>query len=371
MRQVKKNKTDSKNNFPLVSIIILNYNCMKYIKNCIESLLRTSYPNFEIIIVDNASTDGSSEFIKMKWKDNSKIKLIQNVANLGYTGGNNIGIKYSKGKYIVFLNCDTRVEPEWLTDIINEMERDNSIGVAMPKIMALEPQMSNYICTFGLSLSSFGILLSIGYTQKDFGQYTKIIPIFSASGSAMCVRKSLIDIMGGFDDYYFLYFDDVDLCCRAWLHGYKVLFIPGSSELSEKKKVYHRTFEILSSVTTAVKTKRYRELFYTGRNAVYFFFKNFELKDALKMLIASSLVMWLLVLGRTFIRRDPLLIRALFVGYLQGLINLRKATTKRAQQKKSLKNLFRVKDYPDIITKLSIPEYLLEVIRNSLVLTYK
>jgi O-antigen biosynthesis protein len=112
---------DSKS--PLISVIILNYNGKKYLQNCISSVLQTTYPNFEVILVDNASTDQSLKTVKEKFAEDPRLKIIENNRNLGFSGGNNIGYNFSKGEYIAFLNNDTTVTPSWLTHLSNALTK--------------------------------------------------------------------------------------------------------------------------------------------------------------------------------------------------------------------------------------------------------
>ena len=124
------------NKFPLVSIIVLNYNAGELLLNCINSLKKSTYSNLEIIIVDNISSDGSQEKCKNKFPD---IKLIQNKNNLGYCGGNNVGIQHASGEFIVILNPDTIVEPNWINELISAYNEFGE-GLYQPKILSLNEE---------------------------------------------------------------------------------------------------------------------------------------------------------------------------------------------------------------------------------------
>ena len=145
----------SENNNPLISIIILNYNADKLLLNCVESVFKCKYENLEVIVVDNASSDKSHITCKEKF---NKIRLICNETNLGYCEGNNVGIRNSKGTFIVILNPDTEVEPSWLNELLNAYVK-NGEGLYQPKILSLYEKdilQSTGNMSFSYSESIFG-----------------------------------------------------------------------------------------------------------------------------------------------------------------------------------------------------------------------
>ncbi len=115
---------------PSVSIIIVNFNGKRFLKECLSAVLGANYPNFEVIVVDNASTDQSVEFLSNSFPEEKRLKIIINQENLGFGPANNVGFEEAKGDYIVFLNNDTSVEPEWLAALVDAMENDETIGLA-------------------------------------------------------------------------------------------------------------------------------------------------------------------------------------------------------------------------------------------------
>src|SRR2546425_1137542 len=177
-----------KDNLPLVSIIILNYNGAKYISQCLKSVLISDYRNFELIIVDNNSSDSSIDIVESEFSDN-RIKVIKSDKNLGFAGGNNLGADYAKGDYFVLLNIDTLVDPKWLSELVSVMESDNAIGAAQPKLLSLDDKTvfdsaGDYLDFFGNSFRRGG-----DWYEKDKGQYESVHEIFSARGAAMITRK--------------------------------------------------------------------------------------------------------------------------------------------------------------------------------------
>ncbi|MEM5853679.1 MAG: glycosyltransferase family 2 protein [Candidatus Aenigmatarchaeota archaeon] len=214
-------------NFPLVSVVILNYNGLKYlgdiIKECLDSVLNSNYPNLEIIFVDNGSIDGSVDFVA---KNYPKIKIIRNKTNLGFSEGFNAGIRASKGKYIALLSNDMAVDPNWLNPIIKIMESDKKVGLTGFKRLVLGTK--NLIDGIGGDLYLCGRVKVIGGKEIDKGQYDKIIENLDYIGGAMVLRREALAKSGLFDSDYFIFWEDIDLCYRIRKHGYKVVYTPHS-----------------------------------------------------------------------------------------------------------------------------------------------
>lgn len=207
---------------PLVSIIIVNYNQKQLTINCLNSLKKISYPNFEIILVDNGSMDNTTNEVK---KSFPKVQVCECVENLGFTGGNNIGIKKSSGKYILLLNNDTEVTPGFLQPLVEDLEKDSSLGIIQSKIFVMDkPTLLDSVVSYQ---TLTGFLFHKGYLDKDKKEYQNFMYTFSAKGACMLVRKEVFKT-GLLDNDYFAYFEETDLCWRAWVTGYKVGFEPRS-----------------------------------------------------------------------------------------------------------------------------------------------
>ncbi len=215
---------------PLVSVIIVNYNGIDFVEPCLKSVLCASYPNIEIIFVDNASTDGSLELVRRRFGCAPGIKIIANEMGLGPAKGRNTGIKNSQGKYIVFLDNDTEVDRDWLNELVLTFEGDKSIGAAQSKIMLFDKKT---IDSCGHHLSINGFPYEIGVGERDKGQYNKPQDIFGAKSAAMFIRKDVLNEIGYFDKDYFMHSEETDLSWRVWLNGYRIIFMPGSI-------VYHK-----------------------------------------------------------------------------------------------------------------------------------
>lgn len=215
-------------NEKLISIIIVNYSGKKFLKDCFNSLKNINYNNFEVIMVDNGSTDDSVKYVKSSFP---WVRVIQNEKNLGFAQGNNIGIKASRGEYILFLNNDTIVEPDFLIELVKIIESNPSIGVCQSKLLLMDDK--NMLDSVGSFLTQWGFISFEGVYERDNGQYDKYREVFSVKGVSMIVRRKVLEEVGIFDSDFFAYFEESDLCWRAWLGGYKVAFVPWSI-------VYHK-----------------------------------------------------------------------------------------------------------------------------------
>jgi len=246
---------------PLVSIVVLNYNGKKYLSKCFEALKNQSYPNYEVIMVDNNSSDGSVEFVKRKF---SWVKILQLNSNLGFSKANNIAAKKAKGEYIIFLNNDTVVDRKWLEGLILAIKQDKDVAVCASKILFDNPK--DIISEAGGKLHITGAGHPIGLGMKDSERFDSFRYVGYASGASMLVDKKIFEKLNGFDSDYFMYLEDVDFGWRCWLFGYKVLYVPSSV-------VYHKFGGTFSR-------KSYFQI-YHGQNRYLNIIKNFELKNVL------------------------------------------------------------------------------------------
>ena len=213
-------------NYPLVSIIILNYNGESCLANCLSSVLETRYSNFEVILVDNASTDSSFEMAQEAFGADSRLRFVKNKVNLGFSGGNNVGFSYSKGDYIVFLNNDTVVEPDWLVYLVNAMQNDPTIGLAQSMILTIDGEK---IQTAGWLFSNY--LIHKYQLCKDKPSSLKFHPVFEISfvcGASMIIRREIVREMGLFDPKMPFFYDDTLLSLKTWLAQKRVVTVSGS-----------------------------------------------------------------------------------------------------------------------------------------------
>jgi GT2 family glycosyltransferase len=204
---------------PLVSIIIINYNGKLYLEKCLESIKKINYDNLEIIVVDNNSTDGTMEFLVQNYPSVITLKLDQ---NYGFAKPNNMAAKIAKGDFLLFLNNDTEVTPNFLTELVQVLVGNDHIGICQSLLLKLNGEID--------SSGDFIDTIGIVYNSKE--PIDKIREISSARGASMIIRKKLFLDLGGFDEKFFVSFEDVDLGWRTWIKGYKVVINP-------KSVVYH------------------------------------------------------------------------------------------------------------------------------------
>lgn len=215
---------------PLVSVIVTNYNGKGYLANCLDSVLKNQYPHFELILVDNASTDDSLKAAKDTFGSDPRLIIIRNTENLGFSGGNNVGFDFSKGEYIVFLNNDTIVDGDWLVTLVDAMQNDHSIGLAQSKILVMD---GGRVQTVGLLFSNY--LVRKHSLGENFAAATEFQPVFEvpiASGASMIARRALIEELGLFDPKVPFFYDDTLLSFKVWLSRKRVVTV-------EKSKVRH------------------------------------------------------------------------------------------------------------------------------------
>ncbi len=205
-----------------VSIVILNYNAGNLLEKCVESITQSNYSNYEIILVDNASSDESHHNAKSKFPE---VVLLENKENLGYCEGNNVGVRKATGEFLVILNPDTRVSPNWLDALIQEFSNLGE-GLYQPKI--LSEDNVDTINTCGNSIQVFGFGFSRGKGDKDSGQFENLEEINYASGACLFTTKKIFEKIGFFDSFLFAYHDDLDLGWRASLLGIKSFYVPNS-----------------------------------------------------------------------------------------------------------------------------------------------
>lgn len=213
---------DVENRNPLVSIVVLNWNGKDFLEKCFSSLLDCKYGPKEIIMVDNGSTDGSIEYVENHFPS---IKIVKNKTNKGVGSGFNSGISVSQGKYIVNLANDTSVHPNFIDEFVKVLENDETIGACQHKLLLMRDNKT--LDAVGSFLTISGFLIHQGIFEKD-EHYDKVQEVFTAKGSAITFRRSVLNIVGVYDPEIFLYFEDVDLCWRIWLSGFKIVFIPNS-----------------------------------------------------------------------------------------------------------------------------------------------
>lgn len=242
---------------PLVSIITVNYNQSAVTKDFLRSLLEISYTEIEIIVIDNGSPNDTAEKLAEEYPH---IQLILSSENLGFAGGNNLGVKVAKGKYCLFINNDTEVEPDFLEPLVERLENNPDIGILSPKIKFHHTpdtiQYAGYTPYHPITLRQH----LIGFRQKDDGQYDVGGYTFAGHGAAMMVPMSVIDEVGMMAELFFLYYEEHDWCERIKMAGYKAYYEP-------KSTVWHK-----ESISTGKESPL--KAYYITRNRILFARRN-------------------------------------------------------------------------------------------------
>jgi len=271
------------NESPLVSVIVLNYNAGDLLLNCIDSLKKSTYANLEILVVDNISSDGSQRKCKEKFPD---IKLIQNEKNLGYCGGNNIGIKEAKGEFIVILNPDTIVEPNCIKELILAHEKFGD-GLYQPKILSLNEE--NIIQSTGNMLHVFGFGFARDKGNRIRDKKEEVEKIGYASGTCLFTSRKVIEKVGLLDEFLFLYHDDLDLGWRAAQIGINSYYVPDS-------KIFH-----VESYSLKWSAKKF---YWLERNRKYCLLTHYSKETYGKMrfsLMLVDLFVWVFYISKGFL----------------------------------------------------------------------
>lgn len=249
----------------MISIIILNWNGRHHLMECLSSVLKQTYSDYEVIVVDNGSTDGSQEYIRSNFPS---VNLICNGQNYGFCKGNNIGIKAAKGEYIVLLNNDTFVEPDWLEQLYGCMVSDRQVGFCASKLLFYSER--ELLDAAGDGFSVCGAGYKRGHLE-DTEKYDKDDYVFGACAGAAMYKKEMLDKIGLLDEDFFVAYEDSDLSFRAQLAGYKCKY-------ASKAKVYHKVNSTLGTLSETY-------VFYGHRNVEYTYFKNMPSRLLIRTLL--------------------------------------------------------------------------------------
>lgn len=239
---------------PLVSVVIPNWNGITFLSGCLEALCGQTYPSIEILVADNASTDGSQALLGERFPS---VRLVQLEANRGFTGACNAGIRAATGDIIILLNNDTEVAPDWVSEVVAAFERHPEAGLVASKMLLFDRR--DTLHTAGDVVYVHGLPGNRGVWQPDGEQYNHEEYVFSACGGSAAYRKSMLDQVGLLDDDFFFSCEDVDLAWRAQLAGWKCIYAP-------RAVVYHRLAATGGGVTAS---------FHDGRNFLWVIAKNY------------------------------------------------------------------------------------------------
>ncbi|MFC1849181.1 glycosyltransferase family 2 protein [candidate division CSSED10-310 bacterium] len=276
---------------PKFSIIILNYNGLEDLRNCLPSVMALDDPHHDVLVVDNGSTDDSCHFIRTCYP---QVQIVRAKRNLGFAGGNNVGLKEAfrgGASYVALLNNDTRVEPSWLTGFREAFALDPVIGICGAKILDWEGTLVEFDGTIFYPANASG-----GYLDQPVESYQnsdKIREIAYACGGSMAISATCYGAIGDFDPSFYFYNEDIDLSLRAWISGFRVVINPRSV-------TYHRR----GASVRRFHHSDFRD-YYGLRNALTTALKNYELatfrciyRDLIRIYLLSG--KWLRLKGALF-----------------------------------------------------------------------
>lgn len=317
---------------PKVSVVMSNYNGvqLKLVENSLSSILKNTYKNLEVILVDNASTDNSVEVIQKKFDKNPRFNLLQNPINM-YSQGLNLGIKNSTGKYVAFFNNDATVENGYFETLVDFMEKNKKVVLAQGKL--LSSKNSKIIDCVGETMDIFGNPTSIGNGEKEKGKYEKEMELLSVTGSCSILRKAVTKTIGYFDNEFGIGYEDMDFSLRARMQGYKIVYLP-------KAIVFHKrgATDLSPIIKTEVK-------FHFNKNRISTLLKNFSKED---IFVALPVIVVLYIVQGFFeatIKNNPSFARARFTALFWVLVNLPQILKKRKQIQKNSAAIHRKRIY--------------------------
>jgi GT2 family glycosyltransferase len=250
---------------PEISVIVLNWNGKHFLETCLLSLRRQTFRDFEVIVVDNGSEDGSAEYVLDQFPE---VRLLRLERNVGFCSGNLAGYERATGELIVLLNNDTEADPYWLEEIRRASEDFSEAGSFASKMLFYDDRQRIDNCGFALTTS--GVTIDLGRNQKDGEKWAEPRKVFGACGGAAAYRRSMLEKIGFLDAEFFMTYEDVDMSFRAQLFGYECVFVPGAV-------VYHR-------YRATMKNYPARQVFFSQRNIEFVYMKNMPLGLMLRFL---------------------------------------------------------------------------------------
>jgi GT2 family glycosyltransferase len=302
------------NRMPSVSLIIPNWNGRHLLPECLHALASQTFADFEIILIDNASQDGSVEWAQTCYP---RIHVYKNASNRGFAYAVNQGISLSNAPYIVTLNNDTKPETTWLTDLVKAAESDACVGMCASKMLFVEPP--NVINSAGICVDRAGFAWDRDGGKLDDDPRTDWSDVFGPSAGAALYKHEMLKQIGVFDEDFFAYLEDVDLAWRAQCAGWRCLYVPTA-------RVYHH------HSATSVEGSPFKS-YHLGRNKVWLLAKNYPFRELGFDIPIILLYDVFTVLYALLIRHDIQALR----GRLAGLASIRQPWSKRlkTQQKRA------------------------------------
>lgn len=320
----------------MASFIIVNWNGRDLLKNCLESVLRQTYQSFEIICVDNGSTDGSVPFLK---KHFPSVRIVALSDNCGFTGGNIAGLDHAQGQFIALLNNDAILTERWLEHMVMTINNDNSIGMCSSKIIIAG---TNRIDSVGDAFTTALNGTKVGELQPE-ERFTVSCSFPGACAAAVLYRRKMFDDIGFLDNDFFLNHEDTDLNMRAWLSGWKCIFVPDA-------RVYHKVSASLGVLSDT-------SIYYFARNNEWVWIKNVPFPLMLRYL-PHRIIYELASFGYFCV------IKRKWRPFLKGKLDALKKLPLMLQKRKSVQKLVRISHEQIKRELIPISSYLRQRLQN-------
>ncbi len=319
-----------------VSVIIVNWNGLRYLERCLSSVLRQTYDDYDVLLVDNGSQDGSVAFVRERFPE---VRILANPKNVGFAAGNNIGIAATQGTYIATLNTDTEAEPGWLAALVAGMSAASRVGMCASKM--LFDSVRERINSTGIAIDCAGIAWDRDGGRADREAGCEAGEVFGPCAGAALYRRKMLEQIGGFDEDFFYLYEDVDLAWRARLAGWRCWYCP-------EARVYHVH---AGAGTEGTPLKSYL----LARNRIWTIIVNYPWPQCLIYTPAMLFYDLLAVAYSLLVRRDVQALRGRLAGY---------ASWPRLWRKRARVQSLRSVSWPDLARWLSPVEGPQSVLRR-------
>ncbi len=320
---------------PSVDVLVLNYNGRAWLEACFSSLRQTDYPNYRVVLVDNASTDDSVPFTQAHFPE---VAIFQTGANAGFSRAYNMAVAASAADYVVLLNNDVKVTPGWLKPQIDYLERHPQVAAVQPKVRSMQnPAYFEYAGASGGFMDVYGFPFLRGRVfdtiEEDRGQYDDVVPVVWTTGAALTARRSAYLDVNGMDEDFVHHMEEIDMCWRWLLLGYELAVVPAAV-------IYHHAGATISP-------NSYRKVYWNHRNSVFMLLKNYGAGSLWRYLpgrlgLDVMVTGWALTRGELFRMRAVVAAWAWIVGHLRLIRRKRKVVQQRrkAPEKAILRRLY-------------------------------
>ncbi len=304
---------------PVISVVIACFNGEKYIKKCLDCVLKSNYAHYQVIIVDDASKDRTREILE-RYRQKKKVKICYLLDNKGPAYARNYGVNHSSGSYILFIDMDCEIEKNALKVIVQKFERNRSIGAIVMKLLVKDGKQ---IDNAGCSMSIFGYPYEVG-SGENKNRFNKEQFVFGAKTAGLAIRKYVFNKIGRFDEDYIIHGEDIDLTWRIWLGDYKVVYLPTAQGLHYQRGSFGKNTSHL--------------IFYEGtKNNLSNLLKNMPVKILMWML-PLHIIFLMSLMTKLLLEKRVQMAKEVLMGIFWNIVNIKKTVRKRQLVRKYLVN---------------------------------